>query len=92
VSDVPSGAAIDYEALRRGVLEGTRGDRDLGLALLMRRGMAAWIRAWSTCAAPTSRERRPHEDVLALPSGLRGDVTRLLVTMALTTTRTEAHL
>jgi len=74
---VPNSAAVDYETLRRAVLEGTRGDRDLGLALLMRRGMAAWIRAWSTCEA--------------LPAGLRGDVARLLVTMVLTTTRMEAH-
>lgn len=88
---MPRGAGVDYEALRRAVLEGTHGDRDLGLALLMRRGMAAWIRAWSTCAAPAPSERRPHENVLALPGGLRGDVTRLLVTMALTTTRMEVH-
>jgi hypothetical protein len=88
---VPHGAADDYERLRRAVREGTRGDRDLGLALLMRRGMAAWIRAWSTCAAPAPNEQSAHGDVLALPAGLRGDVTRLLVTMALTTTRTEAH-
>jgi hypothetical protein len=88
---VPSGAAVDYEALRRAVLEGTRGVRDLGLALLMRRGMAAWIRAWSTCAPPAPSERSLHANVPALPGGLRGAVTRLLVTMALTTTRTEAH-
>ncbi|HUC76856.1 MAG TPA: hypothetical protein VMS04_16250 [Vicinamibacterales bacterium] len=88
---MPNSAAVDYETLRRAVLEGTRGDRDLGLALLMRRGMAAWIRAWSTCAAPTTGERRPQETVQALPAGLRGDVARLLVTMVLTTTRMEAH-
>jgi hypothetical protein len=89
---VPTSAADDYEAVRRAVLEGTRGDRDLGLALLMRRGMAAWIRAWSTCAAPvTPTERSTHREALTLPTGLRGDVTRLLVTMALTTTHTEAH-
>jgi hypothetical protein len=85
------GAADDYEGLRRAVLEGTRGDRDLGRALLMRRGMAAWIRAWSTGGASASSERRPHAEGLPLPAGLRGDITRLLVTMALTTTRTEAH-
>jgi hypothetical protein len=89
---VPNGAAVDYEALRCAVLEGTRGDRDVGLALLMRRGMAAWIRAWSTCAAPAvPTERRTQREALALPGSLRGDVTRLLVTMALTATRTETH-
>lgn len=88
---VPHGAVDDYEGLRRAVLEGTHGDRDLGRALLIRRGMAAWIRAWSTCGAPASSERRPDAEGLPLPAGLRGDVTRLLVTMALTTTRPEAH-
>jgi hypothetical protein len=89
---VPASAAVDYEALRRAVREGTRGDRDLGLAVLMRRGMAAWIRAWSTCAAPpTPNHQSTARETLALPIGLRGDVTRLLVTMALTTTRTEVH-
>jgi hypothetical protein len=89
---VSNSAAVDYEALRRAVLEGTRGDCDLGLTLLMRRGMAAWIRAWSICAAsPAPRERSTHGETLALSTDLRGDVTRLLVTMALTTARTEAH-
>jgi hypothetical protein len=89
---VPDSAAVDYEALRCTVLDGTRGDRDLGLVLLMRRGMAAWIRAWSACAAPpVPTEGRTHGDALALPAGLRGDVTRLLVTMALTAAHPEAH-
>jgi hypothetical protein len=83
---------MDYEALRRAVLEGTRGDRDLGLALLVRRGMAAWIRAWSLCAAPSvRRDAHALTATLPLPAGVRGDVTRLLVTMALTATHTEAQ-
>lgn len=89
---MPDGATVDYEALRGAVLDGTRGDRDLGLALLMRRGMAAWIRAWSACATcPGPTEGGTHGDALALPAGLRGDLTRLLVTMALTAAHTEAH-
>jgi len=89
---VPDRAAADYEALRRAVLEGTRGDRDLGLALLIRRGMGTWIRAWSACAAPAAvTDHVARESAPALPGGLRGDVTRLLVTMALTATHTEAH-
>ena len=83
---------VDYEALRRAVREGARGDRDLGLAVLMRRGMAAWIHAWSRCAAPpVPSHQSTARETPALPTGLRGDVTRLLVTMALTTTRTEVH-
>jgi len=85
-------AAADYEALRRGVLDGIRGDRDLGLVLLMRRGMGGWIRAWSACAAPvTATDRVARGSAPALPVGVRGDVTRLLVTMALTAAHTEAH-
>jgi hypothetical protein len=88
---VPDSAKTDYEALRRGVLEGSRGDRELGLALLMRRGMAAWIRAWSACAASPTTEGPSRASAMALPAGLRDDVTRLLVTMALRATHTEAH-
>jgi len=74
------------------VLDGGRGDRDLGLVLLIRRGMGAWIRAWSACAAPAATtDRVARGSAPALPVGVRGDVTRLLVTMALTATHTEAH-
>ena len=65
------------------MLEGRCGDRELGLALLMRQGMAAWIRAWSACGTPSlvpeGRDRGPR---MPLPGGVRGEVTRLLVTMA----------
>ena len=88
-----SGRAVaDYEALRRAVLDGVRGDRDLGLVLLLRRGMGAWIRAWSACAAPAAATDRVARGAAPmLPGGVRGDVTRLLVTMALTAAHTEAH-
>jgi hypothetical protein len=47
---------------------------------------------WATCAAPPSPSAPPPPgDALALPPGVRGDVTRLLVTMALTTTQTEVQ-
>jgi hypothetical protein len=89
---VPDRAVADYEALRRAVLDGGRGDRDLGLVLLIRRGMGGWIRAWSACATPAAAtDRVVRESALALPAGVRGDVTRLLVTMALTAAHTEAH-
>jgi hypothetical protein len=89
---VPDAAAADYEALRRAVLDGSRGDRDLGLVLLIRRGMGAWIRAWSACAAAAAAtDRGTRGSVAALPAGVRGEVTRLLVTMALTAAHTEAH-
>ena len=65
------------------MLEGGGGDRELGLALLMRQGMATWIQTWSACVtlapATDGREREPR---IPLPGGVRGEVTRLLVTMA----------
>ena len=88
---MPDRATADYEALRRAALEGTRGDRDLGFALWMRRGMGAWIRAWSACATPAATESLARGAAPTLPVGLRGDVTRLLVAMALTVAHTEAH-
>ena len=92
VEAVPAGAAADYEAPRSGVLEGTRSDHDMGLTLLMRRGMAAWIRAWSACTAVSvAPDRLACGSAPALSGGLRRDVTRLLVTMALTAAHTEAH-
>jgi hypothetical protein len=89
---VPARATTDYEALRRAVLD-TRGHRDLGLALFLRRGMAAWMRAWSACAAlPSPAPDGPTRmAALSWPPGVRGDLTRLLVTMVLTATHTEAH-
>ena len=92
VDAVPDRALADYEALRRAVLEGTRGDGDLGLALFIRRGMAAWLRAWTACATPPrSGDAIPAGPRPVLPADIRGDVARLLITMALTATHTEAH-
>jgi hypothetical protein len=85
-------ATADYEALRRAVLDGVRAERDLGLLLLMRRGMGAWIRAWSACAAAAAAtDRVTRGSVAMLPAGMRGEVTRVLVSMALTAAHAEAH-
>jgi hypothetical protein len=77
-----------YEELRRDALGGAM-EHGVGRALLMRQGMAAWIAACLRCgprrpAATTSGERS------ALPSGVRGEVVRLLVEMALGACRQEA--
>lgn len=88
---MPKGATAGYEGLRRAVLEGG-GERELGFALVIRQGMAGWIRAWSACAVPA---RPPEGSVLGtglgVPAGMRGEVTHLLVTMALGATREETH-
>jgi hypothetical protein len=56
----------------------------------VRQGMAAWIRAWSSCQGPQTRATPPNGGGgTPLPDGVRGDVTRLLVTMALCASRRE---
>jgi len=76
--------------LRRAVLEGGGGER--GCALLIRQGMAGWMRAWSACAVPARPPEGPVRGTgIAVPAGVRGEVTHLLVTMALGATREETH-
>ena len=52
------GLAVRYEEMRRAVLgeEGV-GPHGHGVALFVRRGMAAWIRGWSECR-PAAGEAR----------------------------------
>jgi len=89
---VPEGATAGYEGLRRAVLEGGGGERELGFALLIRQGMAGWIRAWSACAVPAHPPEGPGLGTgIAVPAGVRREVTHLLVTMALGATREETH-
>ena len=74
------------------MLEGGCGERELGLALLMRRGMAAWIRAWSACILPSPAiQELGRGPQMPLPAGVRGEVTRLLVTMACSAHQKEMH-
>lgn len=80
-----------YEDLRcRGGNEGVGG---LGRALLMGRGMAAWMEAWRHCTPAWDREGRgesgkglEHLDAsgmeLFLPEGVQGQAVRILAGMA----------
>ncbi len=87
-----NGATAGYEGLRRAVLEGG-GARERGFALVIRQGMAGWIRAWSACAVPARAPEQPVAGTgVVVPAGVRGEVTHLLVTMALGATRAETHL
>jgi len=81
-----------YEALRRAA-GGETGDDALGRALLVHRGMAAWIEAWGTCRATpaTPREGVPcgragagesQSKADVLPAGVLGQVARVLTGMA----------
>jgi diketogulonate reductase-like aldo/keto reductase len=73
-----------YELLRDQVLEGRA--RGIGLALFLREGMAAWIRAGERAipAAAQSRPSRPQRDLL---EGIHGEVVTVLAGMALSTYR-----
>ena len=85
------GATAGYESLRRAVLEGGGGERELGFALLIRQGMAGWIRAWSTCPVPARPAGPTLGTGITVSAGVRSEVTHLLVTMALGVTREETH-
>ena len=88
---MPDGATAGYEGMRRAVIEGG-GERELGFALFIRQGMAGWMRAWSACAVSVRTSKGPGLGTgIAVPAGVRGEVTHLLVTMAIGATREETH-
>jgi hypothetical protein len=69
-----------YEQLRRNALGGEASGWRLGLAVLQRRGVAAWARAWqSTDPGPHSSPPRPPVDTAVDGDELVG----VLATMAL---------
>jgi hypothetical protein len=66
-----------YEQLRHRAIEGDASGWRLGLALLQRRGVTAWCRAWEPTPAPS-----PAGPPAAAPTG--GDeIVGVLATMAL---------
>lgn len=91
--EATDGAAAGYEQLRQLVLEDRHAaQRELGFTLFMRRGMAAWIDAWSQCVPRSSAaQRREPGAVTMLPAGLRSEVATVLVAMALGPSRSEAR-
>jgi hypothetical protein len=78
-----------YEELRARILGGDV-PGGLGLALLMRRGVAAWIEGWSTVPA-LPRCPPAGAAVPPLPGALLGEVVLVLAGMALGTTCSEVH-
>jgi hypothetical protein len=69
-----------YEQLRReatGCSE--HAAQGLGLALFLRRGMTAWMQAWSQCADRGAPNTRPHPASIApVPKDLRAQIATLL--------------
>jgi hypothetical protein len=80
-----------YEVLRRQALGGVVVPSQ-GMALFVRRGMVAWMQAWSQCAlplaSPAPAPSPPPDDqglctVQLLPVQLHADVAMLLASMVL---------
>lgn len=67
---VAAGDVERYEQLRVHALEGGPSGFRLGLALLERRGVAAWTRAWSSTAPGRSAATIPGANV---PAPVAGD-------------------
>jgi hypothetical protein len=56
----------------------------LGLALFVRRGMTAWMQAWSECAPRIDPGTRAEQGVdETIPAGLRSQIATLLAGMIL---------
>lgn len=71
-----------YEDLRSSYLEGAGSMR--GRALLMRRGLAAWIQAWvASSPRPPADTRRPRVVRPAVDRGCEEELIHLLTTMTL---------
>jgi hypothetical protein len=72
-----------YEALRRDVL-GDRRRSVRGLALLIGRGMAAWMKCVAEISAHTAPRPAPPGEMM-LPVGVEQDVVDIVAAMALAT-------
>ena len=84
-SEPPAATLVaSYEALRRMAL-GPRGLDDgpsLGLAILLRHGVAAWLCAWATCPRPSEPVARPASP-LGIPSLVHTELAQLWAHIAL---------
>jgi hypothetical protein len=80
VTDEPAGGPRDverYEQLRAQALDGDLSGLRLGLALLERRGVVAWTRAWQT-TTPT-----PARPAITTPGADTDQLVGVLASMAL---------
>ena len=76
--------AAGYEDLRRQVLEGSPSQRGLGLALLLRQGMVAWMKAWlQSTSRPREGWKLPTDASAVVTHDRLGKVVVVLAAMAL---------
>ena len=76
------GLIARYEDLRRQAL-GRSATQGQGLALFMRRGMSAWVQAWSQCVPPAPMPARAHDDQEICPVQLHKEMAMLLASMVM---------
>jgi hypothetical protein len=74
-----------YETLRAAALgEPTQAEFPQGLALLLCRGLPAWMHAWSQCVSATPPPvPQPGRPPTILPAGVAGQVALVLASMIL---------
>jgi hypothetical protein len=77
--------AVHYEQLRRDAISRpTRSGEGLGLALFLRRGMTAWMRAWSECHGHVEQTACSQPGAgETIPVEMRSQLTTLLASMIL---------
>src|SRR5262249_32181807 len=77
--------AARYEQLRHDIIGGSYGGEGLGRALFLRRGMTAWMQAWSECAGNIAPPPTPSQSGVneSIPVNMRSQITTLLVGMIL---------
>ena len=70
--------ANHYEQLRRDALMGTTSSTSVGLVVLLRQGLAAWIRACSCTLSPERDLVPPLHSVAAWPADVRSQAAVIL--------------
>jgi hypothetical protein len=87
-SPSPAEMVSHYEELRGIGMTRQRGAQNLGLALFIHRGMAAWMRAWAdygpTKIVPKIRTSTKKVDI---PAGTQNNMVMVLVSMILNSRR-----
>jgi hypothetical protein len=78
-----------YEELRAQVLEGVPSGCRMGLALMLRAGMAGWIEGWAAALETDSRSAGSACPASPMPEG-RSELVAVLAAMALGSVRGRA--
>lgn len=74
------GALLQYESLRTQVLreEASISMRSPGLALLIHRGMLAWVEMYHQCEPPADATLDRHSQTPALPYGTKSEMIKVM--------------